>query len=220
MRTAALQAGALAAASSALAAPALKYSRAALGNKFNRGHEGWCSYDYHASVTSGGNCFILATWLKRGGPDGGNCIWVDHHRWSADTPEKPLSILPLLLYRSWVDGEFVDLRGREVSVHLRGDDLELDGAKSFFWVQSGATRWHYNSRPLAISEGSWAAEPQRFVLHDDEARWHRSWTSATAKPTPLTQLLGSAQSYGFSFVGFTNEVRGRFSMAEFSISSG
>ena len=39
-------------------------------NRFSKGPEGWCSYDYHASIVSGGrNVFVLATWEGSGGVD-------------------------------------------------------------------------------------------------------------------------------------------------------
>lgn len=195
-------------------------SQLVVSNEFAKGPEGWCSYDYHASVVSNKNIFILATWAKECGVRNGNCIWVDHTRWSADTPEKPLSILPLLFYRSWVDADPIDLRGREVSVHLRGDDLQQYGASCFFWVVSGKTRWHYTARPLKISKNRWAPAPQRFVLRDDETLWHRSWADTHSQALSLTELLGNAQSYGFSFTGFTSEVHGRLSMAKFRIGRG
>ncbi|MBV7339385.1 hypothetical protein KFU94_66460 [Chloroflexi bacterium TSY] len=187
-------------------------------NHFTKGPEGWCSYDYHASIVAGGhNIFILATWAREGGVNNGGYIWVDHTRWSADTPEKPLSILPLLFYRSWVSADAIDLRGAEVSVYLRGNDLRLDGARCYFWVHAIGTRWHYTAQPLTINEGSWASTPEQFVLDDDEARWHCSWSDTPASPTPLTHLLGNAHSYGFSFVGFSSEVSGQLCMAEFAI---
>jgi len=97
-------------------------------NNFDKGPEGWCSYDYHASmVADGSNIFILATWAAQGGVDNGSFIWTDHRRWSADTPERPLSILPLLCYRSWVGADPLDMRQSAVAVHLRADRLRLDG---------------------------------------------------------------------------------------------
>ena len=187
-------------------------------NSFDRGPEGWCSYDYHASIVAGGqNIFILATWEEGGGVGDSGYIWVDHTRWSADTPEKPLSILPLILYRSWVNADPIDLRDAEVSVYLRGDDLQLDGAKCFFWVHGQHTRWHYISHPLTISEASWPCEPLRFTLRDDETLWHLSWSMDPLNPLPLSRLLGQVGSYGFSFVGFSSEVTGRLCMDEFSV---
>ncbi|MBX3011041.1 MAG: hypothetical protein KF832_06015 [Caldilineaceae bacterium] len=187
-------------------------------NRFRKGPEGWCSYDYHASIVADGvNYFVLTTWSREGGVNNGSYIWTDHRRWSADTPEKPLSILPLLFYRSWVDADPVDLRGCEVSFYLRGDGLRLDGALCYFWVVGPGTRWHYTAQPLTITEGAWSAAPQQIVLQDDEAYWHRSWAANPATAPSLSATLGNTVSYGFSFVGFSSEVSGRFSLAEFAI---
>ena len=187
-------------------------------NSFAKGPESWCSYDYHASMVAGGtNIFILATWERRGGIDGSGYVWTDHRRWSADTPEKPLSILPFLFYRSWANAEPIDLRQAEVSVYLRGDGLQRDGAQCFFWVHGSGTRWHCTGQPLAIADDRWSAEPCRVALRNDEALWHRSWSADPENPTPLDQALGRAQSYGFSFVGFSSEVSGRLCMDEFEI---
>ena len=184
-------------------------------NGFDKGPEGWCSYDYHASmVADGQNIFILTTWERSGGVGDSGYIWTDHRRWSADTPEKPLSILPLLWYRNWVGEDAVDLREAEVSVYLRGDNLRLDGALCYFWVNSPGTRWHLTGHPIAISEGRWAAEPARFTLRNDDRLWHRSWAM---RAQPLDAVLASAVSYGFSFVGFSSEVTGKLSMDEFAI---
>jgi len=189
-----------------------------LKNTFAKSPEGWCSYDYHASIVAGGqNIFILATWEGEGGVGGSGHIWVDHTRWSADTPEKPLSILPLLFYRSWVNEDPIDLRNADVSVYLRGDDLQLHGAQCLFWVHGVGGRWHLNSRPLAISEGQWSPEPLRFSLPNDESLWHHSWPRDPERSKPLAEVLGDAHSYGFSFVGFSSEVDGRLCMSEFEI---
>ena len=150
-------------------------------NNFDKGPEGWCSYDYHASmVADGSNIFILATWAAQGGVDNGSFIWTDHRRWSADTPERPLSILPLLCYRSWVGADPLDMRQSAVAVHLRADRLRLDGAQCFFWVHAASTRWHYTAHPLALAEGVWTAN--RLALAADENQWHRSW-SADPRPS-------------------------------------
>ena len=45
-----------------------------------------------------------------------------------------------------------------------------------------------------------------------------SWTALADGPAPLDTLLGGAISYGFSFVGFGQEPRGRLSMDELEIS--
>ena len=188
-------------------------------NNFDKGPEGWCSYDYHASIVAdGSNIFILATWAAQGGVDNGSFIWTDHRRWSADTPERPLSILPLLCYRSWVGADPLDMRQSAVAVHLRADRLHLDGAQCFFWVHAASTRWHYTAHPLALAEGVWTAN--RLALAADENQWHRSWSADPGHPVALEQVLSRAESYGFSFVGFSSEVTGRLSMSQFSITAG
>ncbi len=188
-------------------------------NSFVRGPEGWCSYDYHASMVAGGtNVFILTTWVPSGGVGGSGYVWTDHRRWSADTPEQPLSILPLIFYRNWIGENPVDLRGAELAVYLRGDELKLDGARCYFWVHGDSTRWHCTRQPLAISEGRWAEAPNRVKLGVDASAWHCSWSLDPRKPASLDQVLGQAQSYGFSFVGFSSEVSGRLSMDEFTVS--
>lgn len=186
-------------------------------NSFARGPEGWCSYDYHWSmVADGKNIFILTTWERHGGPANAGYVWTDHRRWSADTPEDPLSILPLLFYRNWVNEDPIDLRNAEVSVYLRGDNLRLDGAECLFWVHGAGGRWHLNSQPLTIADGEWGSEPVRFALPDDESLWHHSWPR-DHNSQPLSQVLGAAYSYGFSFIGFSNLVTGRLSMSQFEI---
>jgi hypothetical protein len=184
-------------------------------NSFDKGPEGWCSYDYHASVVAGRhNLFILATWEKQGGVHDSPYIWVDHTRWSADTPEKPLSILPLIFYRNWMNKDPIDLREAAMSVFLRGDDLCFDGAQCLFWVYGRGGRWHLNSRPLTLSSGEWSSQPLRFSLPNEETAWHHSWPP---EPGRLVDTLGAVESYGFSFVGFGPEVSGRLSMDEFEI---
>jgi hypothetical protein len=191
-----------------------------VSNGFSQGPEGWCSYDYHASMVAGGtNVFILATWAPSGGVGGSGYLWTDHRRWSADTPEKPLSILPLLCYRNWIGEGPIDLRDREVSVYLRGDGLELDGAQCYFWAHGYNTRWHCTGQPLTVTDGCWADRPNRVALRVDEREWHCSWSLDPRNPASLAQVLGQAQSYGLSFAGFSSEVTGRLSMDEFEIGS-
>jgi hypothetical protein len=188
-----------------------------LQNNFNKGPEGWCSYDYHwTTVAKRNNIFVLTTWERSGGVDGGSYVWTDESRWSADTPESPVSILPLILYRGWVGDDPVDLREAEVSVYLRGDNLQLDGARCYFWVNKPGVRWHMSGSPLTISEGEWASGPNTITLHNDEAQWYRSFQT-TPPVTPLDDVLSSATSYGFSFVGFGQEPRGKLSLGRFEI---
>jgi len=144
-------------------------------NRFERGPEGWCSYDYHASMVADGvNVFILTTWSADGGPDGSGCVWTDHRRWSADTPETPLSILPLIHYRNWVDAQPIDLRRAKMSAWLRGDGLKLDGASCYFWVHAIGTRWHLTGQPLSIVEETWTQ--QWVTLEPTPEEWHLSWS--------------------------------------------
>ena len=192
-------------------------------NSFDKGPEGWHSYDYHASMVTGA-AFILTTWQSEGGVNNSGYIWADQSRWSTDVPERPISILSLIFYRNWIAKDPVDLREAEVSVYLRGDDLQLYGAECYFWVHAPGTRWHYSGRPIAISNGCWAPEPARFTLANDESLWHRSYSSKEfwhrsyppGGPS-LDAVLGEAWSYGFSFIGFAREVHGRLSMDEFQI---
>ena len=189
-------------------------------NTFATGPEGWCSYDYHASmVADGRDMFILATREPGKGPNRSNCIMVDHRQWSADTPEAPVSILPLLAYRSWLGLEPVDLREADLTVYLRGDDLVMDGAACYFWVNTSMNRWHLTSQALHISDGCWADQPNRVKLLNDESRWHNSWSGSPPQRKSLDSALGETRSYGFAFVGFSREVTGRLSMAQFTITA-
>jgi len=187
-------------------------------NTFDKGPEGWCSYDYHWSIVAKGrNIFILTTWEAAGGVNDSGYIWCDETRWSADTPESPVSLLPFITYTNWVGREPLDLRDARVSVYLRGDGLQLLGAQCYFWVVSSGGRCHLTSCPLTISDGAWAKEPNVFTLRNDESLWHRSWSADPANTPALDDLLANARSYGFSLVGFGQEPRGKFCMDEFEI---
>ena len=193
-------------------------------NGFEKGPEGWHSYDYHAEIVTGAGIFVLTTWQKEGGVNNSGYIWADQSRWSTDVPERPISILSLIFYRGWIGKDPLDLREAKVSVYLRGDDLHLYGAKCYFWVHAPGTRWHYKGRPIEISNGCWASEPTHFTLKNDESLWHRSYSSEERwyRSYPpggpsLEAVLADTWSYGFSFVGFDREVQGRLSMDEFEI---
>lgn len=187
-------------------------------NCFTRGPEGWCSYDYHQAVLTGWReQFILSTWRQGEGPDGGNCVTVDHFQWSTDTPEQPISVLALIHYRNWVDLDPIDLRDAQLSVYLRGDDLETDGAACYFWVNTTMNRWHLTAQPLEITNGRWAAEPNRVTLTNDQSQWRNCWAGLPPAPKSLDSALSAVQSYGFAFVGFLREPMGRLSMAQFNI---
>lgn len=73
------------------------------------------------------------------------------------------------------------------------------------------------NNPLTISEGEWASEPNTITLHNDEAHWYRSWENHPSKMTPLDEVLSIVTSYGFSFVGFGQEPRGKLSLGRFEI---
>jgi hypothetical protein len=186
-------------------------------NCFAKGPEGWCSYDYHASVIAGAEIFVMTSWRQQGGVNGGGYIWTDHHRWSADTPERPVSILALIRYRQWFNEDPVDLRGAELSCYLRGDGLNLNTAQCYFWAHIAGNRWHCHGQPIAIPEGKWADHPTILTLTTDASQWYRSWLNPTAQEATLDQVLAGAQSYGFSFVGFGSEVSGRLALGEFEI---
>ena len=126
-----------------------------------------------------------------------------YHRWIAEDLEEGASATPRPT--GFREEEALDLRDARVSVHLRGDDLDLKGAQCYFWVHSGGTRWHYTGRPLKIHHGEWGP-PEHFVLVNDESLWHRSWAPSRAS---LDALLKKSASYGFSFVGFSEEVTGQ-----------
>ena len=199
-------------------------------NTFDAGRESWQIYDYTGG-SGNENVFFLTSWEKTGGVGNSGYVWGDDSRWRIDTPEDPHSILPLILYHRWIaedleegpsttprptgfrQEEALDLRGARVSVHLRGDDLDLKGAKCYFWVHTGGTRWHYTGRPLKIHQGEWGP-PEHFVLVNDESLWHRSWAPSK---TSLNDLLKNSASYGFSFVGFSEEVTGKLSMDQFEL---
>ena len=187
-------------------------------NTFDFGPEGWCSYDYHASiVANGNNIFILATHSKTGGVNNSGYVWADEKRWSADTPEVPISILPFIFYRNWIDANPVNLENSRISVYLRGDNLNLYKAKCYFWVHANNTRWHNISSPLTIHQGEWGDIPDKINISSDQSKWHNSWKGLAKSHTPIKDVLRNCESYGFSFVGFEEEVRGKFSIDEFEI---
>ena len=187
-----------------------------VANTFEKGPEGWCSYHYHASMVANTNYFVLTTWDVRGGGDNSGCVWAAHTRWSTAAPERPISILPLILYRNWVGEPSIDLRGAELSVQLRGDDLKLAGAECYFWAHTSGTRWHCGGRPVEITDARWG-EPSTLLLESDESVWYKSWTRDPKIEASLDEVLGSTTSYGVSFVGFSHEVAGKLSMSSFEI---
>jgi hypothetical protein len=191
-------------------------------DNFDAGAEGWQVYDYNGlpfPQTGGTNVFYPVTRESSGGIGNSGYIWGDDSRWRIDVPESPNSILSFIIYRGWVGGQTLDLRNATVSVYLRGDSLDLNGADVYFWALNKnfpggkGGRYHYTSQPLQVSEGAWGTELS-FVLQNDESLWHNSWQRVPSDPVNLNDLLANADSYGFSFVGFPTgeEVTGTFSM--------
>jgi len=188
-------------------------------DNFDSSAEGWQVYDYEESVAQGGtNVFYPATWESSGGVGNSGYVWGDDSRWSIDTPENPHSILSFIIYRDWVGGSSLDLRDARMSVALRGDALDLKGGSVYFWVlgEGRTTRWHLTTSPLDVADGQWGSL-QSVTLANDESLWHRSWSWNASNPASLDQVLRSADSYGFSFVGFSEEVTGTFSMDQLSL---
>ena len=179
---------------------------------------GWRTYDWAKNRSEGG-AFPNVKWEAAGGVSDSGHVWTDESLWSIDKPESPHSILALIFYQRWVGHGPQDLRGAEVSVQLRGDALDLKGARCHFWSSVTGSRWHFTSRALQIPEGKWASEPTTFTLTNDESLWHRSWSSIPPKPVSLDRTLGESNSYGFSFVGFSEVATGRLSMDEFEINA-
>ena len=127
--------------------------------------------------------------------------------------------MPLIFYRSWINKPYVNLEYAEVSVYLRGDNLQLDGAECYFWILYNETRWHYKEIPLKFGEDKWLDKPQSFLISSDGSKWNNSWTKLGNGPEPLSSVVRNCESYGFSFVGFKQGVRGRFAIDEFIITS-
>jgi len=184
---------------------------------FNTG--GWRVYDYHGGLEgSTKNVYYPVTWEEKGGVNDSGYVWGDDSRWRIDTPESPHSILAFIIYRSWLKKGPVDLRNARLSVHFRGDKLDLKGSRVYFWALSNklGTRWHMKAKPLAVPEGGWS-ERQVIVLEPDEKLWNRSWSRYPNTPASLDEVLRECESYGFSFLGFNGEVTGKFAMDELVI---
>ncbi len=96
------------------------------------------------------------------------------------------------------------------------DDLKLAGAECYFWAHTSGTRWHCGGRPVEITDARWG-EPSILLLESDESVWYKSWIRDPKIEASLDEVLGSTTSYGFSFVGFSQEVTGKLSMSSFEI---
>ncbi len=177
----------------------------------------WQSYEYLCP----GDKYHTVRYENHGGPGNQPYIWADDSMWSIDFPENPQSILPLLFFRNWVCDAPINLNGAVVEFHLRGDNLDLKGAQCFLWISSyipETTRWHYIQQPLAISDGHWG-DLIRINLTNDENGWHKSFPPEAKQANCVDQTLSACISYGFSFVGFSEKVKGKLSLGSFSMSS-
>ena len=186
-------------------------------NKFLEDSEGWCSYIFNEGYTDRErNQFMPAKWVKGGEFDRFSHIWVDQKMWSWDTLENPVSILPLVYYRSWTNHPPMCLTDTKISFRIRGEDLHLYGAKLFFWVFTPYTRWHYIFCPFVISE-LW--ENVSFKLINKESLWHCSWVKKGHNQKSLGFTLKRTTSYGFSLVGWEEgcNPKGKLCMSHFKI---
>jgi hypothetical protein len=189
-----------------------------LVNNFDKDAAGWQTYDYDGGRGDAKNSFYPLTWESTGGVNNSGYVWADDSRWRIDTPENPHSILAFIIYRRWVEEDELDLRDAELSVYLRGDGLDLKGAKCQFWALNAenGTRWHYSGRPFAVPEGDWGAK-QSVTIENDESLWYRSWSRDPSNPATLDHVLSKCDSYGFSFIEFSEEVTGKIAMDELEL---
>jgi hypothetical protein len=178
----------------------------------------WRIYDYDGGFGDDRNVFYPVTWEASGGVGDSGYVWGDDSCWRIDTPESPDSILAFLTYRAWEGKAAADLRGALASVYLRGDSLDLKGGDCYFWVVDNemGTRWHFVAHPLTVGVDAWGTR-ETFILTNDESLWHRTWARDPGNPASLDQVLSSVDSYGFSLLGFSEEVTGRFAMDQLEI---
>jgi len=177
----------------------------------------WYSYTY---LGEGSHQYCLSNSHESGGFNDSPYITVDDSMWTIDTPESPQSILALIIpsITHQIRIPPLDLCNIDISFSLRGDDLQLYGARCYFWVLTflpASTRWHYISQPLNIPNGKWSTL-QKLTLHTNESLWHCSFSRRKPR-VPLNQTLGHCMSFGFSFVGFSEKVVGKLSLSEFTI---
>ena len=188
-----------------------------LHQTFDHDYEMWAAYDYAACLATDHDVYRPANWEKRGGVNDSGYVWVDDTQWSVDTPENPVSILAIMTWRQWFLRGPADLRNATLTVHLRGENLNLRGGKCCFWAMSRklCTRWHLSTQPLTVANGTWSKTV--VLLVTDAGKWHRSWTVPGQKPGALEDVLSQVESYGLSFLGFDGNVTGRLCMDEFEL---
>ena len=190
-------------------------------NNFDSSSMNWGSYWWGLSGEVPIQYFYPVAWENMGGEGDTGYVWTDDTRWSIDYPDSS-SILAFVKYQSWDGNPQLNLQNAVVSVYVRGEALDLKGAKFFFWVANHdyGVRYHYVAYPLTISQGSWETL-QSFVLRNDESLWFNSWARYPSNIPNLDYVLGHVDSYGFSFRGMSHgqEVTGILMMDEFSITT-
>lgn len=176
----------------------------------------WHSYAY---LGTGSHKYHPCYYSDKGGLNDSAYVTADDSLWTIDTPEHPVSILALII-PSMLELKIppLDLRHTTISFSLRGDDLQLHGATCYFWAVTflpASTRWHYISQPLTIPKGEWS-KLQSLTLRPEENLWHCSFR-LSEHAASLDDTLCFCASFGFSFVGFSKKVTGKFSLSEFTI---
>lgn len=165
---------------------------------FARSNGRWVSYDFNGGAFGNENVFYPASWASDG------YIWTDNSRWRIDTPETPHSILALLVYPGWLAmhprGGTLDLTSAEVSLTLRGVDLDLKGGTAHFYVNTADGRWHI-SEPLTISNEGWSVN--EIAIQD--AIWDKSWDRGDENGSPDVDLTNVSQ-LGIKFINFVDRV--------------
>ena len=186
---------------------------------FDTGSEKWAVYEYQASVVKGENVFLPVTWVENGGVHDSGYVYAEDSQWTIDTPEVPHSVLAFIYYRAWNKEGPIDLRNAQLSVYLRGDNLDLQGGACCFWALNTRTmtRWHFHRSPLELPKGRWAHKPTRVILKNDEVLWNRSWSRNPDRPGALDEVLRQCDSFGFSYLGFHRKVTGRICMDELEL---
>ena len=182
-------------------------------NTFDKDDGKWCSYFYGGGIDK--DCFVPVVREKTGGVNNSGYIWADDTMWNIDEPDD--SILAFVFYRSWTGNGSINLMDRKVSLYLRGDNLKLYGAECYFWVFTPYTRWHYIHEPLRIQNFRWDSTPDYIHLTNDESLWYNSWCEEGYRRKTIEFALRMVTSYGISFRGYSQEVKGMLSMDEFKI---
>ena len=176
---------------------------------FADGADRWTSYFYLGG--GDGHAFYPCSHEQTGGVGDGPYIWTGSSRWGIDKPEKPESVLALLIYSAWMNPvpdldsliyPTIDLLNTKASFYLRGN-FNLNGGDAYFWVLDGNGRIHKTDQPLSIGNGTW--EHNEVSMLPGIVGWSQSWG------TPVD--LSAIQSFGISFRGFSAKPTGRLEMS-------